>query len=44
VFTEEVYDAISLEKCVSQRTAFGGPAPELVKAQAKRVAAIAENL
>jgi hypothetical protein len=42
VFTEEVYDAISLEKCVSQRTAFGGPAPELVKAQAKRVAAIAE--
>ena len=43
VFTEDVYDAISLEKCVSQRTAFGGPAPELVKAQAKRVAEIAEN-
>ena len=44
VFTEDVYDAISLEKCVSQRTAFGGPAPELVKAQAARVAAIAEKL
>ncbi len=43
VFTEDVYDAISLEKCVSQRTAFGGPAPELVKAQAKRVAEIAEK-
>ena len=44
VFTEEVYDAISLEKCVSQRTAFGGPAPVLVKAQAKRVAELAEKL
>lgn len=44
VFTDEVYDAISLEKCVSQRTAFGGPAPELVRAQAKRVADIAKQL
>ncbi len=38
VFTEDVYKAISLEYCVSQRTAFGGPAPENVKAQAQRVA------
>ena len=38
VFNEDVYKAISLEYCVSQRTAFGGPAPENVKAQAKRVA------
>ncbi len=38
VFNEDVYSAISLEYCVSQRTAFGGPAPENVKAQAKRVA------
>ena len=38
VFTEDVYGAISLEYCVSQRTAFGGPAPENVKAQAQRVA------
>ncbi len=44
VFNEDVYNAISLERCVSQRTAFGGPAPELVRAQAKRVAEIAENL
>ncbi len=38
VFNEDVYKAISLEYCVSQRTAFGGPAPENVKSQAKRVA------
>ena len=44
VFTEDVYAAISLENCVSQRTAFGGPAPELVREQAKRMQALAENL
>ncbi|MBQ2094067.1 MAG: argininosuccinate lyase [Ruminococcus sp.] len=44
VFTEDVYKAISLEYCVSQRTAFGGPAPELVKAQAQRIKEIAEKL
>ena len=44
VFTEDVYTAISLENCVSQRTAFGGPAPQLVKAQAQRVKEIAENI
>ena len=37
VFNEDVYNAISLEYCVSQRTAFGGPAPENVRAQAERV-------
>ena len=37
VFTDDVYNAISLEYCVSQRTAFGGPAPENVRSQAKRV-------
>ncbi len=40
VFNEDVYNAISLEYCVSQRTAFGGPAPENVRAQAKRVSKI----
>ncbi|MBR2280266.1 MAG: argininosuccinate lyase [Ruminococcus sp.] len=40
VFTEDVYNAISLEYCVSQRTAFGGPAPENVRAQAKRISKI----
>ncbi|MGN1138522.1 MAG: argininosuccinate lyase [Ruminococcus sp.] len=37
VFTEDVYNAISLEQCTMERKAFGGPAPENVKAQAKRV-------
>ena len=40
VFNEDVYGAISLEYCVSQRTAFGGPAPENVKAQVKRISDI----
>ena len=37
VFTEEVYDAISLERCTNERKSFGGPAAENVRAQAKRV-------
>ncbi len=37
VFTEDVYNAISLERCTMERKAFGGPAPENVKAQAKRI-------
>ncbi len=32
-FDEDIYDAISLETCVMQRKAYGGPAPESVKAQ-----------
>lgn len=32
-FEEDVYDAISLETCVMQRKAYGGPTPESVKAQ-----------
>lgn len=32
-FEEDVYDTISLETCVMQRKAYGGPAPESVKAQ-----------
>ncbi|HBM98189.1 MAG TPA: argininosuccinate lyase, partial [Ruminococcus sp.] len=44
VFNEDVYNAISLEKCVNERTAFGGPASENVRAQAQRVAEIAEKL
>ena len=43
VFTEDVYKAISLEYCVSQRKADGGPAPENVKAQAKRVKKILDK-
>ena len=40
LFDEGVYEAISLEKCVSDRTPLGGPAPENVRAQAKRVQAL----
>ena len=44
VFNDDVYRAISLETCANERKAFGGPASENVKAQAKRVAEIAKNL
>ncbi len=37
LFDEDVYNAISLETCVSQRTSFGGPAPESVKVQIEEV-------
>ena len=37
VFDDDVYEAISLETCVMQRKAAGGPAPESVKAQIEYV-------
>ena len=40
VFTDEVYDAISLECCTNERKSFGGPAAENVRAQAKRIRGI----
>ena len=36
-FDEGIYQAISLDKCVSGRKVLGGPAPENVRAQAARV-------
>lgn len=33
LFTDDVYEAISLDTCVNQRKSYGGPAPESVKAQ-----------
>ncbi len=33
LFTEDVYEAISLDTCVKERRSFGGPAPESVKTQ-----------
>ena len=33
LFSEDVYDAISLETCVRERKSYGGPAPECVAAQ-----------
>ena len=44
VFNDDVYSAISLERCTNERTVFGGPASANVKDQAKRVAEIAEKL
>lgn len=35
LFNDEVYDAISLERCTDDRKAFGGPARENVKYQAE---------
>ncbi|MGN1051133.1 MAG: argininosuccinate lyase, partial [Acutalibacteraceae bacterium] len=35
IFEEDVYEAINLEKCVADRTSFGGPAPKNVLKEAK---------
>ena len=43
-FDEGVYTAINLEKCVNDRTVLGGPAPQNVRAQAKRVQALIEAM
>jgi argininosuccinate lyase len=43
VFNEDVYNAISLEQCTMERKAFGGPAPENVRAQAKRIKELLKN-
>ncbi len=37
LFDEGVYEAISLERCVSMRTPLGSPCPENVKKQAKKL-------
>ena len=37
LFDSGIFDAISLENCVNGRKVIGGPAPENVRAQAKRV-------
>ena len=42
-FENDVYDAISLEKCVNGRTVVGGPAPKNVEEQAKRVLKLLEE-
>ena len=40
VFEEDVYEAISLERCVNGRNVLGAPCPENVEAQANRVLAV----
>ena len=37
LFDEDVFDAISLERCAAMRRVYGGPAPENVRAQVQRV-------
>ncbi|MCI8497523.1 MAG: argininosuccinate lyase [Clostridiales bacterium] len=41
-FDEDVYDAISLDRCVAQRKVFGGPAPENVRAAAAAMKKLAK--
>lgn len=43
LFDEGVYDAINLDKCVKDRTSLGGPAPENVRAQVRRVLALNQD-
>ena len=40
LFGEDVYEAISLERCVNGRKVLGGPAPENVRAESERVLAL----
>ncbi len=43
LFVEDVYDAISLERCVNGRRVLGGPAPENVRRETARVLAILDE-
>ena len=43
LFENDVYDAISLEKCVGDRKVRGGPAPESVQYQVDKVRKIIDN-
>ncbi|HPU59326.1 MAG TPA: argininosuccinate lyase, partial [Candidatus Avimonas sp.] len=44
LFGEDVYEAISLDRCVAMRKVYGGPAPENVRGQVSRARAIVEKL
>ena len=44
LFAEDVYEAISLERCAMMRGVIGGPAPERVRAEIARVRTICEGL
>jgi argininosuccinate lyase len=43
LFESDIYEAISLESCVNGRTVLGGPAPQNVEFQAKRILAKLEK-
>jgi len=42
-FDDGIYEAISLDKCVADRTVYGGPSPSCVLSQVKRVRSLIEN-
>ena len=37
LFDEEVFEKIDLQKCVSERKSYGGPAPENVLKEAEKI-------
>ncbi|MCI8554192.1 MAG: argininosuccinate lyase [Clostridiales bacterium] len=43
LFDEGVFEAIALERCAALRRVYGGPAPENVRAQARRVLGLLEK-
>ena len=44
-FSEDVYEAISLDTCVRERKSYGGPSPDAVKVQiAAAEKALAEQI
>ncbi len=43
LFDEDVFEAISLERCAALRQVYGGPAPENVRAQVARVQALLKD-
>ena len=43
LFDQDVYEAISLDRCVNGRKVLGGPAPENVRREADRVLAMMEE-
>ncbi len=43
LFGEDVYEAISLDRCVAARRVYGGPAPDNVREQVRRVRALMEK-
>ena len=43
IFEEDIYEAISLDTCLSKREVYGGPAPKNVLAQVKRIRGFLSN-
>lgn len=44
LFEQDVFDAISLDRCAAMRRVYGGPAPENVREQVRRVNALLNEL